>query len=145
MELRFVPDGCRLAREQRRESRRWGVSDTKRTNTVLGLHCVRDQICTCPFAFLSSFFFSEGPFLLNNLKSFVRFLTAGIKKMLKVHVSCMLSLWAHSQVMPLLESFHSRDEKKIYIFGFISKPVSLYIHLKKQEILHLEETEKKKS
>lgn len=57
----------------------------------------------------------------------------------------MLSLWAHSQVMPLLESFHSRDEKKkIYIFGFISKPVSLYIHLKKQEILHLEETEKKK-
>lgn len=98
-------------------------------------------------AYLLSFllFFSERPCLLSKWKSFVRFLAAGIKKMLKVYVSCVLSLWTHSQVMPPLESFNLRDEKekKIYIFGFISKPVNLCIHLKKWEILLLEETGKK--
>lgn len=47
--------------------------------------------------------------------------------------------------MPLLESFNLRDgKKKIYIFGFISKPVNLCIPAKEAGNLTLGGDRKKK-
>lgn len=72
-------------------------------------------------------FFSKGPCLLSKGKSFVRFLAAGIKKMLKIYVSYVLFLWTHSLVMPLLESFNLIDERKYLHFWFYFKTCkSLY-------------------
>lgn len=150
MELQFVPGGCCLAGEQRRESRWWHVSGKEKEKGVR--LCARLALCTrsdlhMSICFPLFLFFSKGLCLLSKRKSFVRFLAAGIKKMLKIYVSYVLFLWTHSLVMPLLESFNlidnNNNKKKIYIFGFISKPVNLCIHLKEQEILALEETEKK--
>lgn len=103
---------CRAAEKGEQVMARFWKRERKRSKAMFWA-CIVYKIWSARVHLLSFLpFFSKGPCLSSKWKSFVRFLAAGIKKMLKIHVSYVLFLWTHSLVMPPLESFNLKYKKK---------------------------------